>query len=172
MVDLVVRDPTQLGKGADAATAVVARLIAHFVGVFQHAFIRSVHVKVRYATDNGIGDDGVQVGANHTGAVARAGPFGKPAALAIGLDPALDDFCQSLGVEQGEQRVDRAVSIPEAVVGVEHARMQFSVVGAVVVWLSALIVFIEGARKEMGAIETGVKRMHLSIAGSLDLDAI
>ena len=100
MLNLIVRHPTQIGKGLDAAAAVVPGLVAYFIGIFQHCRVRRLQIKARNATHTGIGHHRVQMRADHAGAITGASPFGKPAAFAISLHPAFDNLSQAIWIEQ------------------------------------------------------------------------
>ena len=64
------------------------------------------------------------------------------------------------------------MGVPKAVIGVEHARMYLTVVGAEVIWRTLLVVFVPGTRKQMRPVEARVENLHLLLAGALNVDAV
>ena len=108
--------------------------------------------------------------ADHARAVPRRRPLGKPAPFPGRVRPALDHLAETVRIQDRQQRIDRSVGVPEAVVGVQHSLMHLTVIRAVVDGIAALVRFVPHPGKQLGAIVTGVECASLSVGCAVDLD--
>ena len=89
------------------------------------------------------------------------GPFGQETAFEICVSEAFHHLFTHRWIKQVDQREERAECIPEACVGEHISRANFAIVGTIVDYISLSIVFVEHAREECSAVETGVERTKM-----------
>ncbi len=123
------------------------------------------------AVHDGIGHHRSRVVAHHAVAVARAGPLGQEAALAIGIGQACQHLLALVGIDQVEQREQAAECVPEARVGEQIALVHLPVIGAVVHHLALRVYLVETAWEQQCPIETGVECAQVVAVIVLCLDA-
>ena len=138
--------PSEAGQGT-----VVVRVVEHAVkGVLPRpARADPVH--------NRRGDDRVDQRGGHASDLADGDPAGQPAAFAVVVDEALEHLGKLVPRDLREERVDRPVGVPEAVVGVARTLVHGPVVGRVVDHLPVRVEFVALMRIEEGAPEAGVE---------------
>ena len=111
--------------------------------------------------------------ADHLGGVAvPGGKDGKEAALLAFVDEALHHLAVALGLEDGEQRMERAKGVPQGevvvVVGAWRCVMKAAFVGEAVV---GAVGVADDARRKRGVEERGVEDGSLDRSSAFDLNA-
>ena len=103
--------------------------------------------------------------------MSGAGPFGKEAALFIGVGEAFLHFLVHRRIHQVEEGEKAAEGVPKAGVGEHVAGKHFAVVGAVVHRLSVSADFIEAAGEKHRAVEAGIEGAQAVYVVVFNLDA-
>ena len=127
----------------------------------QQSFVQGLHIIHPHTLEPRIGQDGDGIIAHHTTPVARTGPFGKEAALPVGIKEAFLHLTVHRGIHQIEQGEQTTEGIPKAGVGVQIAGQDLTIIWTVMHGLSLRIAFIERTGEEQRAIQAGVERAQL-----------
>mmetsp|Transcript_20382 Transcript_20382/g.58033 ORF Transcript_20382/g.58033 Transcript_20382/m.58033 type:complete len:620 (-) Transcript_20382:224-2083(-) len=148
--------------GVDAQPVLAAGRVlgaALLVRVLLHRLPRDGVVEARDVLEDGVGQDHVSERPGHAVAVPWAGPLRQPAALSVGVQPALQQLAEPLRIREGQERVDGPVGVPEAIVRDPYAVVHPAVVGAPVARALGRLL-VEAAREEQDAIEAGVEHLQ------------
>ena len=105
----------------------------------------------------GIGHDRGGVVAHHAAAVTRARPLGQKSALEVCVDQPVLYLGARRGIDEIDQRKQRAECVPESRIGEHVARQHFAVVGAVVHHLALGVDLVEPAREQHRPVQAAVE---------------
>jgi len=145
-----------------------------------------LHVLQRHALGVCVREGHVRTGPGHEVGIARGGPAGDPAAVAVLLGEPVDHLGGLVRREQGVGRPRRAVGVPEAVVDVDlsvddlRSGLGRRAGGRRLHRARVLVlrggrgagVLEGGVRVEVEPVEVGVERRQLVCRGPLDLDPL
>ena len=119
----------------------------------------------------GIRQNRSRVVAYHTIPMARTGPFGEKATLAIYIQQTFLNFNVFIGIQQIEQGEKGSKSVPKSGIGIEIAGKYLSIVGAVMHKIAGSILLIEATGKKQTAIECGIECSALILRSSFHMYA-
>ena len=139
------------------------------IGAAQGDLVGAPHIKIIDAANERVGEDDHRRVAHHAARFTRAqGPSREGAALLTHRDQRAIEVTLRLGREQRDQRVHRAVRVPEGevcVVGEALGEVHFAINAAVAT------IHIGGQRgHQKRVIERGVEDAEIILAAALDLD--
>ena len=130
-------------------------------GVFHHGLPQQVDIHVD-ALQVGRSDERRGVRPDHgVSQMTGRGPFGQPAALAVGIGQPLHDAGTHLRIEEVEEGVNGPEGVPETIVRIHQPRLDSPVVGTVMKGFACSIVFVELSRVEQQPVEAGIEGTHL-----------
>src|SRR5262245_36552451 len=97
----------------------------------------------------------------------RARPRRQPAALFIGREIALQDFCTDFREQQIVERMRRPERVPVTRIRVEMPAVDLAVIRTEIDGFVVRVVFVEAMRKNQAAIYCAVKRALLFLRATL-----
>ena len=158
------RDVTILqvaSKGAAAhAIGIFFRGFRTLKGVFAHAFVSRIDVKIPHAFEEGIADGGRTVVPDHGGRIAvPAREYGHPAAFAVFIGERLHHFSAPGGGREDKQRMQGPVGVPHGIIVVMRNRALPDRRSGRERRIASIYV-ADGPREERGPIQGSVELSH------------
>ena len=143
----------------------------HLVASRKHRLVERGDILCgRHSFQDRICDYGSRIVAHHAAAVARRGPFGQEAALAVGVGQPGLNLGVDRRVDQVQQREQTPERIPETRVGIHIARQHLAVIGAVMHRIAFGVDLVEFAREQGRAVEARIEGPVLLFGAARDLD--
>ena len=134
-------------------------------------FVGGRHVEAGDALDQRVGNHRIGVRSDHAVESTRVGPIGKPAAFAVGIQPARDDLAKLLGIDDAVEGKLGAKGVPQPGIRIGHSVVDPAVPGTVMHLLPLGIEFVKAMRKFQRAVEARVEGLLLLFRGG-DVDPL